>query len=257
MDAVPLLSLVGVRHGAPRGTGRVEGLLVGVSLDIGAGELVAVVGSRSQGKTTLLQLAAGLVAPEDGVVCFCGQDLAGLPERGYARLLREEIGLVGQSGPRVDLRMVHYVAAPLLVSRKRKHRRQAFARAATALERVGMVSRARQRWGDLSRWDRALVEVAQGIVREPALLLVDDVTDGLGMRETAEVTKLLRSLAEDMGMGVLVTVSDGEAALSAHRVFSLSRGRLRAISDQSPRPANVIDLPAVRGGSNARRDLCL
>jgi putative ABC transport system ATP-binding protein len=251
-----LLSLAGVSRGAVRGAGRVEGLLVDVSLDVGAGELVAVVGSRSQGKTTLLQLAAGLVAPEDGVVRFRGRDVAGLSEREHARLLREEIGLVGQSGPRVDLRMVHYVAAPLLVNPRRKRRRQAFARAAAALERVGIASRAQQRWADLSRWDQALVEIAQGMVGEPGLLLVDDVTDGLGMRETAQVTRLLRSLAVDEGMGVLMTVSDGEAALSAHRVLSLSRGRLKAISDQGSRSENVIDLPAARGGSSARRNVC-
>ncbi len=257
MDAAPLLSLVGVRRGAARGTGRVEGLLVDVSLDMGAGELVAVVGSRSQGKTTLLGLAAGLVEPEAGMVGFRGNDLAGLSEREHARLLREEIGLAGQSGPRVDLRIDHYVAAPLMVNRRRKDRRQGFARATATLDRVGMASRARQRWEDLSRWDRALVEIAQGIVGEPELLLVDDVTDGLGMRETARVTRLLRSLAEDCGMGVLMAVSDGEAALSAHRVLSLSRGRLRAISDQGPRPDNVVDLPAARDGTGSRRGVCL
>ena len=121
-----------------------------------------------------------------------------------------------------------------------------------ALERVGMASRARQRWGDLSRWDRALVEIAQGIVGEPGLLLVDDVTDGLGMRETAQVTKLLRSLAQDAGMGVLMAVSDGEAALSAHRVFSLSRGRLKTISDQDPHPHNVIDFSQQRRANGGR-----
>ncbi len=257
MDPVPLLSLAGVCRGAARGAGRVEGLLVDVSLDVGTGELVAVVGSRSQGKTTLLQLAAGLVAPEDGVVRFGGHDLAGLSEREHSRLLREEIGLAGQSGPRVDLRMAHYVAAPLLVNRRRRHRRQAFDRATGALERVGMGSRARQRWGDLSRWDRALVEIAQGIVGEPGLLLVDDVTDGLGMRETAQVTRLLRSLAQEEGMGVLMAVSDGEAALSAHRVFSLSRERLKTISSEGSRADNVVDLPAARGGSSARRGVCL
>jgi putative ABC transport system ATP-binding protein len=204
------------------------------------------VGSRSQGKTTLLGLAAGLVAPDDGVVRFGGVDLAGLSGREHSRLLREEIGLAGQSGPRLELRMAQYVAAPLLVNRRRRHRRQVLARGVGALERVGMASRARQRWGDLSRWDQALVEIAQGIVGEPRLLLVDDVTDGLGMRETAHITRLLRSLAEEQGMGVLMAVSDGEAALSAHRVFSLSRGRLKAISDQGPRPHNVIDMPAVR-----------
>ena len=246
MHAAPLLSLEGVCRGVARGAGRVEGLLVDVSLDVGTGELVAVVGSRSQGKTTLLQLAAGLVAPEDGVVCFRRRDLAGVSGREHARLLREEIGLAGQTGPRVDLRMAHYVAAPLLANRRRKHRRQAFSRATAALERVGMASRARQRWGDLSRWDRALVEIAQGIVGEPGLLLVDDVADGLGMLETAQVTKLLRSLAEEAGMGILMAVSDGEAALSAHRVFSLSRGRLKAISSQARPSDNRTNFPRGR-----------
>jgi ABC-type lipoprotein export system ATPase subunit len=246
-----LLSLAGVRKGVVRRS-RGEGLLEDVSLDVGVGELVAVVGSRSQGKTTLLQLAAGLVVPDDGVVCVCGRDLTGLSDWEHSRLLRAEMGLVGQSGPRVDLRMVHYVAAPLLVNRRRRHRRKAFERAMVALERVGMASRAQQRWRDLSRWDQALVEIAQGVVGEPRLLLVDDVTDGLGMRETAHITKLLRSLAEGASMGVLVAVSDGEAALSAHRVFVLSRGRLKAISNQGSRPHNVIGFSPERRAGGGR-----
>jgi ABC-type lipoprotein export system ATPase subunit len=247
-----LLCLGEVCRSVVRDGRRVEGLLVDVSLDVHAGELVAVVGSRSQGKTTLLQLAAGLVGPEDGTVRFRGRDLASLSDREYARLLREEIGLAGQGGPRVDLRMGHYVAAPLLVNRRRADRRHAFLRAEAALERVGMASRAQRRWGELSHWDRALVEIAQGVVGEPGLLLVDDVTDGLGMRETARVTRLLRALAEDAGMGVLMAVSDGEAALGAHRVFSLSRGRLKAISEQSRRPRNAIDFLRERHADGGR-----
>lgn len=80
-----LLSLAGVCRGAGRGGGRIESLLVGVSLEVGEGQLVAVVGSRSQGKTTLLQLAAGLVTPEDGTVRFRGTDLASLSDRGDTR----------------------------------------------------------------------------------------------------------------------------------------------------------------------------
>lgn len=243
MDTPVLLSFSGVGRRVARRSGRMEWLLVDVSLDVGAGELVAVVGSRSQGKTTLLHLAAGLVAPEDGVVCFRGRNLAGVSNREHARLLRDEIGLAGQTGPRVDLRMQHYVAAPLLVNRRRKHRRQAFSRATAALEQVGMADRAHQRWRDLSRWDQALVEIAQGIVGEPRLLVVDEVTDGLGMLETAHVTRLLRSLAQEAGMGVLMTVSDGEAALSAHRVFLLSHGRLKTISGQAPRRDDGTSVP--------------
>jgi putative ABC transport system ATP-binding protein len=233
-----LLSLVGVSRLVRRGSA-VEPLLTEVSLEVAAGELVAVVGMRSQGKTTLLQIAAGLERPEAGVVFFAGRSLEELSDREHARLLREEIGLVGQSGPQADLRVGHYVSAPLLVSRRRGRARAVAARAAGALERVGIGSRAGQRWGELSRWDRALVEIAQGIVGGPRLLLVDDVCDGLGMRETAQVTRLLRSLAQDDGMGVLMAVSDGEGASAAHRVLRLSRGGLRQISVQRREPENV------------------
>jgi ABC-type lipoprotein export system ATPase subunit len=240
-----LLSLVGVCRVARRG-GHVEPLLADVSLEVEAGELVGVVGMRSQGKTTLLQIAAGLQCADRGVVRFDGRDLAGLSSKEHARLLREEIRLAGQSGPRVDLRVVAYVAAPLLVNRRRSERRAAFKRAEGALERVGIESRAAQRWDDLSRWDRALVEIAQGVVAAPRLLLVDDVSDGLGMRETGQVTRLLRSFAQEDGMGVLMAVSDGEAALSAHRVLSLARGELKAIAGSSGPRRNVIALPSVK-----------
>jgi predicted ABC-type transport system involved in lysophospholipase L1 biosynthesis ATPase subunit len=224
-------------------------LLAGVSLEVARGELVAVVGMRSQGKTTLLQIAAGMVRPDRGVVCLGGRDLAGLGSREYGRVLREEVGLVGQGGPRLDLRMVDYVAAPLLVNRRRRHRRAVFGQALGALERVGMVGRAGLCWGELSRWDCALVEVAQGIVGGPGLLLVDDVTDGLGMRETAHVTRLLRGVAREQGMGVLMTASDGEAALCADRVFSLARGRLRPLTPREEHPTNVIELAGADGVS--------
>jgi ABC-type lipoprotein export system ATPase subunit len=241
-----LLSLVGVCRVARRG-GRVEPLLVDVSLEVEAGELVGIVGTRSQGKTTLLQIAAGLERPDGGLVCFRGRDLAGVRDRELARLLREEIGLAGQSGPRVDLRVVHYVAAPLLVDRRRGRRRAAFARAESALERVGMESRCEQRWDDLSRWDRALVEIAQGIVTAPRLLLVDDVSDGLGMWETVRVTGLLRSFAREDEVGILMAVSDGEAALAADRVFSLAEGRLEALAGRNKPPENVVKLPFAKG----------
>ncbi len=242
-----LLSLVGVSRLVRRGSA-VESLLTNISLEVEAGELVAVVGMRSQGKTTLLQIAAGLERPDGGTVSFGGRDLASLPDREHARLLREEVGLVGQSGPQADLRVGHYVSAPLLVSRRRGRARAMAARAAEALERVGMGSRAGQRWGELSRWDRALVEVAQGIVGGARLLLVDDVCDGLGMRETAQVTRLLRSLAQDDGMGVLMAVSDGEGASAAHRVLRLSRGGLRQISVQRRKPPAATALRRASGG---------
>jgi putative ABC transport system ATP-binding protein len=248
-----LLSLECVSCTVGRGDGRTESLFTDVSLRVLGGELVAVVGTRSAGKTTLLGLASGLERPDAGIVRFDGRDLAGLSEREHARLLREEIGLVGQSGPPGDLRVADYVAGPLLVSRRRLQRRSVALSVSAALDRVGMASRARQRWGQLSRWDRALVELAQGIVASPWLLLVDDVTDGLGMRETAHVGRLLRSLTQREGLAVLMAVSDGEAAACAHRVLRLSRGSLREVSAQPSRLGeNVV---ALRGALDHRESV--
>jgi putative ABC transport system ATP-binding protein len=245
-----LLSLEDVSRTVRRGAGPVESLFTDVSLRVLGGELVAVVGTRSAGKTTLLGLAAGLERPDAGIVRFDGRDLARLSVREHARLLREEVGLVGQSGPPGDLRVGQWVAGPLLVSRRRARRRAVALCVGSALERVGLSGDVVQRrWSECSRWERALVELAQGIVATPRLLLVDDLTDGLGMRETAHVGRLLRSLTQREGLAVLMAVSDGEAAACAHRVLRLSRCSLREISAQPrvPEQTAAIRLPGVAG----------
>ena len=118
------------------------------------------------------------------------------------------------------------------------------------MERVGAPGCAEQLWESMSDWERALVEVAQAIAGEPALLLVDDVTDALGIRETDELTALLRSLSSELGMGVLMTASDPQATLLSDRIMTLAGGRLTA-GPQSP-SGNVIEFPDL-GAS--RRDI--
>jgi ABC-type cobalamin/Fe3+-siderophores transport system ATPase subunit len=125
-----------------------------------------------------------------------------------------------------------------------------------ALERVGVEHCAERRWGELSDWERVLVELAQALAGAPRLLLIDDLLDGLGARETEEVALLVRSLAEELQLGVLMTVSDPEAALCSHRVLSLAAGRLSVLSDVgAPEPGVVIDFPHGRpqGLRDARR----
>ena len=125
-----------------------------------------------------------------GVVCFDGQDLAALSDSELSRLLGERIAWAGKRGPGTRVRMFDYVAMPLLArpawraatcSRWRKRRAYGaagvYARARAALERVGAAGCAEQQWESISDWERALVEVAHAIAGEPALLLVDDVTD--------------------------------------------------------------------------------
>jgi ABC-type cobalamin/Fe3+-siderophores transport system ATPase subunit len=237
-----LLSLQGVGKRYRRGE-LARWLLRGVTLNLGAGEVVSVVAMRGQGKTTLLRLTAGMVVPEEGRVLLGWEDLSALSDPAHSRVLREQVGWAGRLGPGIGVRMLDYVAMRLAIG-GRSRRREVRSHALGALERVGMEHATERRWEDLSDWERALVEIAQAIAGGPRLLLVDDLIDGLGMRETEEVARLVRALARELGMGVLMTVSDPEAALCSDRVHSLAAGRLTPMADASGQePGNVIDFP--------------
>ncbi len=225
-----LLSLKGVGKSYWRGDTEVR-VLRDVTLDVRAGELTAVWGTRGSGKSTLLKLAARLEAPDSGSVFFNGVDLAGVSERQHARLMLKWIGWVRRAGPRSDLRMLDYVALPLLAEHGR---RDAYTRAEAALERVGLSAQARQRWGDMCDGERASITIAHGIARAPRLLLVDDPTANLDVIERERVTGLLYSLADEEAMAVLMTVPDMPAAMRADRIFSLGGGRLSSASLAPP-----------------------
>jgi ABC-type lipoprotein export system ATPase subunit len=241
MEAL-LLSLRDVSKSYWRGPSEVR-VLSGASLDVHAGEFIGVWGRRGAGKTTLLRIAAGLETPDRGTVRFDGRDLATLSESGHARLRRGEIGWVRRSGPRSDLTMIDYVALPLLIEHGR---RDANRRADGALRRVGMAQCAGQRWESLSDGERALVAIAHGIARAPRLLLIDDPTANLGVREREEILLLLRSLVDETGLAMLMTVPDMPAALGSHQLRALSGGRLISPSTAPEAPDgddNVIEFP--------------
>jgi ABC-type lipoprotein export system ATPase subunit len=241
-----LLSLEDVSKSYWRGPSEVR-VLAGASLDVHPGELVAVWGKRGAGKTTLLRIAAGLERPDGGTVRFEGEDLATLSGGAHARLMREQMGWVRRAGPRSGLEMIDYVALPLLVEHGQ---RGAHHHARAALQRVGMSQCAGQRWGSLSDGERALVAVAHGIVRNPRLLLVDDPTANLGLREREETLQLLGSIVEETGIAVLIAVPDMPAAMRSHQLTALSAGRLlpamgsgSPVASQPPGRGNVIDFP--------------
>jgi ABC-type lipoprotein export system ATPase subunit len=234
-----LLSLDAVSKSYWRGSTEVH-VLAGASLEVQAGEFMAVWGKRGAGKTTLLRIAAGLETPDRGAVRFDGKDLSTLSERAHASLLRGEVGVVRHAGPRSELSMLDYVALPLLVTHGR---RGAARRADGALRRVGMSQCAGQHWGSLSDGERSLVAIAHGIARAPRLLLVDDPTSNLGVREREDILELLRSLVEETNLAVLMTVPDMPAALGSYRLRALSGGRLLAPPETPDEDTNVIDFP--------------
>jgi ABC-type lipoprotein export system ATPase subunit len=241
--AGPLLSLQGIGKSYWRGLHELR-VLTDATLDVHTGELVAVWGKRGAGKSTLLKIAAGLETPDRGQVLFKGRDIRALTETQRTSLRHSEIGWVRHAGPRSGLRILNYVALPLMAQ---SNRHEALRRANETLARVGVPDCVNQRWESISDGERALVSIAHGIVRAPSLLLVDDPTTSLGVRERETVTELLRTLAVEQSMGVLVSAQDMPTMMSSHQIRTLSGGRLLAPPDgPSDSHGHVIDFPAGR-----------
>lgn len=239
----PLLQLEAVSKSYWRGT-RERHVLKDVSLSVRAGEMVGVYGNPGSGKTTLLRVAAGLEPPVTGTVTFDGRDLSKASSNALARIRREELAWVARDGPESrEVLMRVYVALPLY---RTLGPIKAQRRAVAALAKVGAEDAADARWSSLSDTARMLVAIAHALVREPRVLVVDDPSASLSIIDRERVMGLLRSAAEDGGLGVLVAVPDMPAMLHAHEVRSLSRGRLLAPTDP-PLPegrGTVVEFPS-------------
>lgn len=250
-----LLKLTGVCKSYKRGDSSVR-VLVDVKLRMGVREIAAVLGSRGQGKTTLLQIAAGLLAADRGEVWFGDVELTRCSDDQRARVLRHEIAWIHREGTGLDLEVLDYVALPLWTGRRwplisyRRGKREAEHAGRLALERVGAEACAGLRWGDLSNWDRVLVAFARGIARGPRLMVVDDVIDGFGMTKTREAGELLLSFAQESGCAILMSVSDIEAAQVAERVWGFEHGGLTLLRGHDDAEAEIVEL---HGDARQRR----
>jgi putative ABC transport system ATP-binding protein len=223
-----------------------------VSLDVYAGEVVAVLAQRAQGKTSLLRVAAAMERPDRGSVLFAGEDMwrktdahgrRARRRRGAPRSLDAPIALVRLAAPDVDVPLGEGIALPLMGSHSARRAREL---ARGALEEVGAGECASRRWSDLSDGERARVAIAQGISRDPKVLLVDDLTATLGLSETEEVAMLLHALAAARGLGVLMGVGDARATRWSERVATLAGGALMLEPSHPHAPAhypNVVNLP--------------
>jgi putative ABC transport system ATP-binding protein len=194
------------------------------SMDLHAGELAGVWAKARGGKTTLLEVAAGVLAPDRGRVLVDGRDLAGLTSRQTSELLHSAIGLATRQGPAIsDLPVATWVALGLM---RHVDRRTAEQRARQALERVGVGAVAGEPWRNLSDSERIHIAIARAVVCEPRLLLIDDPTAGLDMLERAELLDLLRSIATTTGVAILMSASDMADLQGVETVWSLVDGHL-------------------------------
>jgi putative ABC transport system ATP-binding protein len=202
-------------------------VLRGVDLEVGAGELTAVVGRSGTGKTTLLNIIGGLDEGFGGDVEVAGRSLRGLGDRALSRLRCSTIGFVFQAYHLLDhLSVLENVTLPFLFARRDVDDRGAVRRATRALEAVGMGGRGGDRPARLSGGERQRVAVARALVAGPSILLCDEPTGNLDPHTGSEIVALLQTVNETEGTTVLVATHDESISRCAGRVLELRRGVL-------------------------------
>jgi putative ABC transport system ATP-binding protein len=208
-----------------RGAGEEVRAVDGVSLQVQAGEIVAIQGPSGSGKTTLLLLIAGLLRPEQGTIRFAGRDLATLSEDQVSDYLMADVGFIYQSYrlmPRVSA--LENAALKLLVSGVGLH--EAKQSVLPWLQRLGLGDRLEHTPEELSGGERQRVAIARALAGSPKLILADEPTGNLDSARSIETIELLAGFAHEQGAAVVLVTHDTDAAQLTDRRYTLRDGRL-------------------------------
>jgi putative ABC transport system ATP-binding protein len=195
-----------------------------VSLEIGEGEFVAIVGPSGSGKSTMMHILGCLDRPTAGTYRLAGTPVDALDDDRLARLRSRTIGFVFQSYNLLPRTTAHdNVATPLLYPGV--GRRERVARATAALERLGLADRLRHEPTELSGGQQQRVAVARAIVTDPALILADEPTGNLDSVSGRDVLAVLREL-HAAGRTIVLITHDAEVAAAAGRQIHIRDGRI-------------------------------
>ncbi len=221
--AVPVIELRGVTR--IYSTGRLEvAALRGVDLDVWQGDFLAVVGPSGSGKSTLMNIIGCLDRPTAGVYRLGGTPIEQLSDDDLARVRGRAIGFVFQSFnllPRTSA--LENVATPLLY--QGVPRKERYARAQAALERLGLGERLEHEPSELSGGQQQRVAIARALVTEPALILADEPTGNLDSQSGADVIELLHEL-NAAGTTIVLITHDADVAEHARRQVHVLDGLL-------------------------------
>ena len=218
---VPILALDALRKSVPGG--RV--LFDGLHLDVAPGEIVAVMGESGVGKSTLLNLIAGLDRADRGRIAIDGVALEALDDDGRTRLRRDRIGFVFQAFHILPhLTLAQNVALPLVL--QNADPAEATARATALLGSVGLDGRADGRPSELSGGELQRVALARALVHRPALVLADEPTGNLDEKTADKVLEQFLMLVRGTGSAALIATHNERLAARMDRVVRLHDGVL-------------------------------
>lgn len=218
----PLVRVDAIDLSLGRDASRVH-ILKSVSLEIGRGEAIGLVGPSGSGKSTLLMTMAGLERPDTGRIIIDGEDLTGLDEDSLARFRGRNIGIVFQSFHLIPtMTALENVAVPLELAGDD----DAFDRAATELEAVGLGKRLSHYPAQLSGGEQQRVALARALVVDPALLIADEPTGNLDETTGKGIVELLFRLKNERGATLVLVTHDPGLAAQCDRVIRLRSGRI-------------------------------
>ncbi len=207
------------------GDGKVVYALDHVSLQIGQGERVAVMGPSGSGKSTLLNLICGLDEPSSGEVKIDGVNIASLNDDARTRLRREKIGMIFQTFNLLPtLTASENVALPLRLNGS--SRKEADSRAKMMLDKVGLGARATHRPDEMSGGERQRIAIARALIFQPPVLLADEPTGNLDSKTGEEILALLDDLHREFKTTILMVTHNDEAARHCDRVIRLRDGKV-------------------------------
>ncbi|MDQ9171422.1 ABC transporter ATP-binding protein [Oxalobacteraceae bacterium R-40] len=203
-------------------------VLNGLSYTLGAGEYVAVMGESGVGKSTLLNLIAGLDAPDSGDILIDGVNVATLNDDAATRFRREKLGFIFQAFHILPhLSLEKNVALPLLLNGL------PMGRATELLDAVGLHGRAQDFPRQLSGGELQRVAIARALVHRPRLILADEPTGNLDPDTAHEVLQLLRNEIKSNGASAILVTHSHAAAATADRILILSKQGLHPAEDKA------------------------
>jgi len=199
-------------------------ILKGIDLEIDVGEFIALMGPSGSGKSTLMNIVGCLDRPSSGRFILLGQDISQTPDDELARIRREELGFIFQTFNLIGrISVLKNVEIPMMLSGVARERRRS--RALELLESVGIAHRSDFSPANISGGERQRVAIARALANDPKIIIADEPTGNLDLKNSEEVMKILSHLNRD-GRTIIMVTHNPEITGNCSRVIRLRDGRI-------------------------------